>query len=100
VVNFYFFNGVGEHSLEGLDFLDDVVNVLLLILAEEMLIFFHILGELPLEFLRLLFIEDSSSFLFFIELLEVDLVLYFWDVEDGSQVLDCLHALVYGLILL
>lgn len=33
-VNFYFFYWVGEHAFEGLYFLDDVVDVLLLVPAE------------------------------------------------------------------
>lgn len=93
-VNFYFSYWVGEHAFEGLDFLDDVVDALLLIPAEEMFVLLHILGQLPLELLRLLFVEDSRSFLLLVHFFEIDFVLNFGDVEDGGEVVDALHTVV------
>lgn len=90
--NFYFLDGVGQHLLEGFDFVDDGVDILLLILAEEVLILLHVFGQLPLQFSRLLLVEDARSFLLLVEFLEIDLVFDFGDVEDGSQVLDGLHG--------
>lgn len=90
--NFYFLDGVGEHLLEGFDFLYDVVDILLLILAEEVPILLHVFSQLPLQFPRLLLVEDTCSFLLLVEFLEIDVVFDLWDVEDGSQVLDGFHG--------
>jgi hypothetical protein len=56
------------------------------------LVLLHILRQLPLQFLRLPFIEDSRSFLLLVHLFEVYLVLYFGDVEAWGEVVDWLHV--------
>lgn len=78
--------------LEGFDFLDDVVDILLLIPAEEVLILLHVFSQLPLQFPRLLLVEYTGSFLLLVEFLEIDFIFDLGDVEDGSQVLDSLHG--------
>lgn len=90
--NFYFSDGVGQHLLEGLDFLDDVVDILLLILAEKVLVLFHVFSQLSLQLPRLFLVEDAGSFLLLVEFFEIDVIFDFGDVEDRSEVLNSLHG--------
>lgn len=52
-----------------------------------MLVFLHILAELPLQLLSLLLVEDAGPFFFLVHLPEIYLLLNFGDVEDRSDVL-------------
>lgn len=52
-----------------------------------MLVFLHILAELPLQLFSLLLIKDAGPFFFLVHLPEIDLLLNFGDVEHRSDVL-------------
>lgn len=41
-MDFYFLDGVWQQTFEGFDFLYDVVDILLFVLAEEMLVLLHV----------------------------------------------------------
>lgn len=64
---------------------------MLFVLAEQMLVFLHILAEFPLQLFSLFLVEDTSAFLLLVHLLEVHLLLNLRDVEHGSDVLDRFH---------
>lgn len=86
-MDFYFLDGVRQHTFERFYLLYDVVNILLFVLPKQMLVFLHILAELPLQLLSLLLIKDAGPFFFLVHLPEIYLLLNFGDVEDRSDVL-------------
>lgn len=86
-MDFYFLDGIRQHTFERFDFLYDVVDILLFVLTEQMLVFLHILAEFPFQLLCLLLVEDTGPFLLLVHLLEIHLVLNFGDVKHRSDVL-------------
>lgn len=91
----YLFDGVGQHIFEGFDLVDDVVDVLLLVLAQDVPVLFDVVPEFRLHLPGLLLVEDARAFLLLVQLLVVHLVLVLdlGNVEHRGQMLHSLCAL-------